>query len=67
MSNLREQYQAVYPNYDRLIGDLPALEHNFLDRRGAFDRDEYIYIDADHAGPNGNAIVAAAIGEFLSR
>jgi hypothetical protein len=64
---LREQYQAVYPNYDRLIRHFPALESNFLDLRGAFDRDEYIYIDADHAGPNGNAIVAAAIGEFLSR
>jgi hypothetical protein len=65
--HLREQYQAVYPHYDRLIGQFRALESNFLDLRGAFDRDEYIYIDADHAGPSGNAIVAAAISEFLSR
>jgi hypothetical protein len=65
--HLREQYRAVYSNYGRLIHDLPALQNNFLDLRGAFDRDEYIYIDADHAGPNGNAIIAAAIGDFLSR
>ena len=63
--DLREQYQAVYRNYDRLIREFPTLQRNFLDLRGAFDRDEYIYIDADHAGPNGNAIIAAAIGEFL--
>jgi hypothetical protein len=65
--HLREQYRAVYANYDRLIREFPALRDNFLDLRGAFDRDEYIYIDSDHAGPNGNALIAAAIGEFLSR
>jgi hypothetical protein len=62
-----EQYKAVYSNYDALRGDFPELESNFLDLRGVFDRDEYIYIDADHAGPNGNAIIAAAIGAFLHR
>jgi hypothetical protein len=64
---LREQYQSVYSNYDRLISGLPELQHNFLDLRGAFHRDEYIYIDPDHAGPNGNAIIAAEISAFLSR
>ena len=64
--DLQRQYQAVYAAYDALLPDFPALESNFLDLRGAFDRDEYIYIDADHAGPSGNAIIAAALGEFLS-
>jgi hypothetical protein len=62
---LQGQYEAVYSMYDALLDDFPALQDNFLDLRGVFDRDEYIYIDADHAGPNGNAIVAAAIGSFL--
>lgn len=64
---LREQYRAVYGHYDRLIVGSPALQDSLLDLRGAFDRDQYIYIDADHAGPNGNAIIAAAIGAFLSQ
>jgi hypothetical protein len=65
--DLQRQYQAVYAAYDALLPDFPALESNLLDLRGAFDRDEYIYIDADHAGPNGNAIIATAIGAFVSR
>lgn len=64
--DLQKQYAAVYSGYDLLLPEFPALEANFLDLRRAFDRDEYIYIDADHAGPNGNAIIAAAIGAFLS-
>jgi len=63
--DLEEQYRIVYSKYDELLGDFPSLERNFLDLRHALDRDEYIYIDADHAGPNGNAIVAGAIGAFL--
>ena len=65
--DLQAQYQAVYDGYDRLLPEFPALADNFLDLRGAFDRDEYLYIDADHAGPNGNAIIAAAIGAYLNR
>lgn len=65
--DLQRQYQAVYAAYDALLPDFPALESNLLDLRGAFDRDEYIYIDADHAGPNGNAIIATAIGAFVTR
>jgi hypothetical protein len=64
---LTEQYKTVYSKYDALLGDFPDLESNFLDLRGVFDRDEYIYIDADHAAPNGNALIAAAIGAFLHR
>jgi hypothetical protein len=63
--DLEHQYRIVYSKYDELLGDFPSLGPNFLDLRRAFDRDEYIYIDADHAGPNGNAIIAAAIGAFL--
>jgi hypothetical protein len=33
--------------------------------RRAFNRDKNIYIDADHAGRNGNAVIAAAIGASL--
>ncbi|MGH6901409.1 MAG: hypothetical protein ACREIR_01565, partial [Geminicoccaceae bacterium] len=65
--SLTEQYQAVYSKYDALLGDFPELERNFLDLRRVFDRDEYIYIDADLAGPTGNALIAAAIGAFLHR
>ena len=65
--DLQRQYEAVYAAYDALLPDFPALKGDLLDLRRAFDRDEYIYIDADHAGPNGNAIIAAAIGAFLSR
>jgi hypothetical protein len=65
--SLTEQYKTVYSKYDALLGDFPELESNFLDLRRVFDRDEYIYIDADHAGPNGNALIAAAIGAFLHR
>jgi hypothetical protein len=64
---LTEQYKTVYSNYDALLGDFPELESNFLDLRRVFDRGEYIYIDADHAGPNGNALIAAAINAFLHR
>jgi len=63
--DLERQYRVVYAKYDELLGDFPSLEHNFLDLRRAFDRDEYIYIDADHAGPNGNAIIAGAISAYL--
>ena len=63
--DLEQQYRAVYSKYDELLGDFPSLAPNFLDLRRAFDRDEYIYIDADHAGPDGNAIIAGAIGAFL--
>jgi hypothetical protein len=28
---------------------------------------EYIYIDTDHAAPDGYAVIAAAIGDVLSR
>ena len=64
--DLQKQYEAIYSGYDLLRPELPALQENLLDLRRAFDRDEYIYIDADHAGPNGNAIIAASIGAFLS-
>ena len=64
--DLQQQYEAVYSGYDLLLPEFPALEENFLDLRRAFDRDQHIYIDADHAGPNGNAIIAAAIGAFLN-
>jgi hypothetical protein len=59
------EYEVVYAKYDELLPEFPALEDNFLDLRHVFDRDEYIYIDADHAGPNGNAIIAGAISAFL--
>lgn len=64
--DLQKQYEAIYSGYDLLRPELPALQENLLDLRRAFDRDEYIYIDADQAGPNGNAIIAASIGAFLS-
>jgi hypothetical protein len=66
-AELMRQYEAVYSQYDRLLQDeFPALAPNFLDLRRAFDGDEYLYIDADHASPGGNLIVAARIGEHLS-
>jgi hypothetical protein len=39
----------------------------FLDQPGAFDRDEYLYIDAAHAAPDGNVVIAAAIDDVVSR
>jgi hypothetical protein len=64
---LERQYEAVYSQYDRLLQqEFPELVPSFLDLRRAFDGDEYIYIDADHASPSGNRIVAARIGEHLS-
>jgi lysophospholipase L1-like esterase len=65
--DLQEEYETLYSFYDALRPGFPSLQDNFLDLRPAFDRDAYIYIDADHAGPNGNAIIAAAIGDYLSR
>jgi hypothetical protein len=64
---LQEEYETVYALYDELRPDFPSLRGNFLDLRRTFDHDAYIYIDHDHAGPNGNAMVAAAIGDYLSR
>lgn len=45
--DLQKQYEAIYSGYDLLRPELPALQENLLDLRRAFDRDEYIYIDAD--------------------
>jgi lysophospholipase L1-like esterase len=65
--DLTKQYGALYPRYAPMLGrEFPALEANFLDLHTAFDRDEYIYIDADHASPNGNAIIAARISDYLT-
>ena len=64
-AELREEYETLYALYDELRADFPSLQDNFLDLRRTFDHDAYIYIDHDHAGPNGNAMVAAAIGDFL--
>lgn len=65
--DLTRQYGALYPRYAPMLSrEFPALEPNFLDLRAAFDRDEYLYIDADHASPNGNAIIAARISDFLT-
>jgi hypothetical protein len=66
-ADLQEEYETVYALYDELRPDFPSLRGNFLDLRRVFDQDAYIYIDHDHAGPNGNAMVAAAIGDYLSR
>lgn len=64
--DLTRQYGALYPRYAPMLArEFPALEANFLDLRAAFDRDEYLYIDADHASPNGNAIIAARISDHL--
>jgi hypothetical protein len=56
---------VVYAAYDALLPDFPALQRNFLDLPGAFDREEYVYIDADYAGPNGNAIIVALTGRVF--
>jgi hypothetical protein len=61
---LTEQYKTAYSKHDALLGDFPELGDNFLDLHGVFEGDEYIYIDADPAGPNCNALTAAAIGAF---
>jgi hypothetical protein len=46
------------------------LNKNVLDLTGAFDRNEYIYIDDCHVSPNGNKIIAEKIYNrinYLSR
>lgn len=66
VAELRRHYEAVYSQYDRLLEDeFAVLEENVLDLRAAFDGDAYLYIDADHASPAGNRIVAARVSERL--
>jgi lysophospholipase L1-like esterase len=66
-ADVAAQYQAVYPLIvEQLERDFADLLPNFLDLRTAYDRDAYIFIDADHVSPEGNAIIAERISEHLA-
>ncbi len=54
------QFQAVYPRVRELMVGTP-----FRDLTDTFDRDEPIYIDFCHVSPNGNAIMAARMADFI--
>jgi hypothetical protein len=51
---------------DMMNREFPELADNFMDLRGALDRNEYIYIDWCHLSPNGTQIVAARMSEGIA-
>ena len=59
-SDYYSQFQAVYPRIRKLMVGTP-----FRDLTDAFDRDEAIYLDFCHVSPNGNAIIAARMADFI--
>jgi hypothetical protein len=59
--NLRRQFETVY----RLVRQKTAGLEFFTDLTDVLDHDEYIYLDACHLSPNGNALVAARIAADL--
>ena len=64
---LQWQYETVYPLIiDMMNREFPELTDNFIDLRGALDRDEYFYIDWCHVSPNGNQLVAQRISAGVS-
>jgi lysophospholipase L1-like esterase len=64
---LEWQYETLYPLIvDMMDREFPELAANFMDLRGALDRDEYFYIDWCHLSPNGNQVVAARISQGIA-
>jgi hypothetical protein len=62
---LQENFVAVY---QRIQAKLKEKQYDWVyDLTDKFDGNEYIFIDFCHVSPNGNAIIAKAIDEIISR
>lgn len=61
----RAIYARVYPRIQQLIASMH--EPWLVDATGAFDTNEYTYIDYCHVSANGNARIAALVDEALAR
>jgi hypothetical protein len=62
--DLKANFAEVYRRLKLKIGQ---RNHPWIyDLSDKFDRDEYIYIDFCHVSPNGNEIMAKAIGDVVS-
>lgn len=62
-------YRAYYSVILKLLNtpEYRELNEHVLVLTGAFDREEYIYIDDCHVSPNGNKIIAEKIYDYMNK
>jgi hypothetical protein len=62
--HVKEAFDAYYGLFrERMTASKVAWWRDYSD---AFNGDEYIYVDAHHVSPNGNAIIAKRVKELLA-